>query len=388
MRRKQERYVVLAAALAGAWCGVPLPAAAQSDPTGSHKTIGISNIQFIQLDAPADLPFIVVDTLTQAPQSPSPDPTLTMPTTRIDRVVVGSSGGDKIIIEDARVLPVDSTYVPLQMQVSPSNPRLPAGTLIHLTISNGLPPYRLVQRLEGQSTAPVMFRATAGIGPDGTATWISAARLANIHQPDDQQPQFYIAKDKSGRSATIQVSVFPPVEIRPAQGVAYVGQSMYVSAWGGVHPTAGPWTYEFASNLSGGTIEPDPSSPFQAIYTPGSTAGVTDAIAVKDSEGNQAEARFEVKSPLTIVEANGALTFQGTVTLTVGQTFRFSAVGGTGEGYRWGNYNNYSVYNEVEYGNGVMDSATGEYTARKAGEDQVYVNDSANNAYTIKVEIQ
>lgn len=308
----------------------------------------------------------------------------------VDRVVVGSAGNDQITVVDARGITVmgglgsqpDSNYVPPQL--SPKAVQVPDGTEVQLVASNGRPPYRMTVLLPG--TVPDVWGGGIRAGSDG-ASWVLVAGLGNIHQPDDQTPQRFIVTDMYGRSDTASVSVFPRVVVYPSEGVVY-GNGLFISASGGINPGAESLALAFAENLSGGTLVPDPNDPSRATYTPGPTTGVTDVLVVKDSEGNQAEARFEVKAPLAIVEANGAPPAQGVVRLEVGQVLQFHGVGGTGEGYRWGNYNNYTVNGGVERGNGTVDSATGEYTARKAGEDQVYVNDSANNAYTIKVEIQ
>ncbi len=392
MERGYRRYGLVSSVLAIALLG-GVASRVSGQTQGTHQ-IDVSNTQYIP---PPDS--TAVNQPPPAPGTTTQDGTAPVSgdASRVDRVVVGSAGGDQITVVDARSIAVvvDLTGLPIALlpgqpdpgyvppQLMPEAVQVPVGAQVQLSVRNGVPPYRLFK------TQPHSFPSAVGAGTTDSS-WVVTAVLASIHRPDDRTPQLYIATDAYGRRDTASVTVFPPVMVTPSSGAVYSGNGIYVSASGGSSPGAAPSTFDFAENgnLSGGTIVPDASGMNRVIYTPGPTTGVTDILVARDSDGNQAQASFEVKVPLTIVEANGAPPAEGVVRLTVGQVLQFHGAGGTGEGYRWGNYNSYSVNNGVEYGNGTLDSVTGEYTARKAGEDQVYVNDSANNAYTIKVEIQ
>jgi WD40 repeat protein len=282
---------------------------------------------------------------------------------------------------DPEFAPVVPDYAP--PEISPRVTSVASGAVLTLTVANGKAPFTFAQVPTGQPNDYYGNNPCATTFDAATGT-ITAA-VYNKHQSDNMTPQLFTVKDAKGNVDTAVITVFPKVEMQPVSGTVFSGNAQYLNAYGGTNAYGDPWTFEFVQNSSGGTIAPSPYGA-QQVYTPGPNGG-TDIIVAKDKDGHEARATYEVAKALTINEANGAPTFTGNIDLTVGQTFTFTASGGSGSGYRYGNYNAYYIYSGNAYGNGTI-TPEGVYTAKRAGQDQVYVNDSAYNAYTITVTIR
>lgn len=270
--------------------------------------------------------------------------------------------------------------------IAPKTAKIAAGDRLMLTVQNGKAPFEWRQVPTGQENDYYGNNPCSTVFDAASATL--TAGMYNKHQWDNFTPQLFSVKDAKGNLDTAEIVVYPRVEMSPQSQIVYSGISQGLSAWGGVNTYGEPYTFELVQNQSGGTVDPaDPSQyRYQPMYTPGPNPGV-DIIAVRDKEGHEGRAEFQIQTPLTINEANGAPTFSGNVSVAVGQTFTFTASGGSGTGFRFGNYNDYYVHYGTEYGNGRIDPETGRYTAKRVGQDQVYVNDSVYNAYTINVTV-
>lgn len=258
-------------------------------------------------------------------------------------------------------------------------------SLIDRMSAVGVSPYEWAQLPEG-SASGVLSRT------DGSYTPV-------ITNPNDLQSQVrdvIRVRDGIGDEAKISIRACPAVSIYNTSGnsTVYAGVGVGLNGGGGASGSVygAPWTWRFVQNNSGGTLtKPDYGYSYQINYTPGPTTGVKDVIVCTDMYGmSSPPTEFTVQQRLRSAVASKSFyptePFQ-TLTLKVGETVQFTASGGSGSGYRWGNYNNYYIYGGKAYGNGTVDPNTGSYTAKRAGSDAVYVNDSASNAFTVNITI-
>lgn len=263
----------------------------------------------------------------------------------------------------------------------------------YLVAGTGIPPFRPYPReIYNDYTKTWSFPSTVDTS---SGSIVVTGKLVDINNSSNMTPQSIEVYDinptfsrvvgegaglriLSGDSTLVNVVVYPKLQIYPKSQTVYGGVSVNLSAGGGTNGHGEPYTWDFVSNNSGGTFQPATYS-YPAAYTPGPTTGVTDVISVKDKDGHEVRGEYLVKPRLTIDQANGAEPFQGTWDMARGQTQQFTASGGSGSGYRWGNY---------DASKGTIDPATGVYTALKCCvTDQIYVNDDAGNAYTMNVRM-
>lgn len=171
-------------------------------------------------------------------------------------------------------------------------------------------------------------------------------------------------KDSLGNTATVDVSVGPPLAASPSATSAPPNGSVTFSTTGGSGILAG---WAFVTNNSGGTINA------AGVYKAGPTGNVTDTVRATDSLGNTAQATVTVTGGVTVSPAVASAPPRGSVS--------FNASGGSGGGYAWSFVTNAS--------GGTIAAATGVYTAGPTGSktDTVRVTDSLGNTKDVTITV-
>ncbi len=164
--------------------------------------------------------------------------------------------------------------------------------------------------------------------------------------------------DALGSYAEAVVTVSPAIAISPAAPTTPPRGSLAFTAEGG---TGTGWAWSFATNASGGTIDPSTGA-----YTAGATPSVTDVVRVEDSLGNFAIKDVDVGPGISVTPVDpGAYP---------GESVDLTAHGGSGTGYTW-------AMVTVNSNGGQLDAATGVYTAgtTRGVVDIARVTDSLGN---------
>ncbi len=163
--------------------------------------------------------------------------------------------------------------------------------------------------------------------------------------------------DSLGNLATAKVTVGAGIGISPKSASLPPRASASFTATGG---SGVGYSWSLSANASGGVVDAATGA-----YAAGPTGGVTDVVQVKDSLGNVATRSVSVTAGISIMPATASLPPRASVV--------FSALGGAGTGYSW------SL--SAHASGGVIDAATGAYTAGPTGgvTDVIQVADSLGN---------
>jgi hypothetical protein len=222
-------------------------------------------------------------------------------------------------------------------------------------------------------TAPkgtISFSATGGSGSgytwslakNGSGASIIAGTGAYTAGSGTNAVDTVSVTDSLGNKTSVNVSVGGGLAVDPAAPATSPKGTIAFTAFGG----SGSFTWSFASNASGGTI-----NPVTGTYVAGPNGNVTDAVLVTDSLGNSASVPITVGPVLSIAPPLAETTTGGKLV--------FTGAGGSGAGYLWSIPSNQS--------GGVV--VNGAYTAgTSAGTDQVRLTDSLGNVATATVTVR
>ncbi|MES1205573.1 MAG: Ig-like domain-containing protein, partial [Pseudomonadota bacterium] len=173
------------------------------------------------------------------------------------------------------------------------------------------------------------------------------------------------ATDSLGNVASATVQVGPGVSLTPNAPAAAPQGAIHFVASGG---SGLGYSFAIVTNGSGGTIDPGTGN-----YVAGSSGSAVDLVRATDSLGNVASVSVTVGAGLTLTPESP--------TAAPGQIVGFSGRGGGGTGYH------YAL--TVNGSGGVIDAATGTYTAGLMANtvDTIVVTDLLGNRGTTTVHV-
>ncbi len=178
------------------------------------------------------------------------------------------------------------------------------------------------------------------------------------------------------RHRTVLVCVGSPLSIDVPSQQPTVGTTLTCVARAG---SGQGYRWHLVDGPSGGHVDP-----LTGVYTAGPEAGVTDVLAVSDSEGSVKTLNLLVTPPIRGLLSIGVPIDQEIGFLLPaagGRALTYTASGGSGQGYRWSLPQNLS--------GGRVDPVTGVYTPGPTGgvTDLLAVTDSAGGVATLQLSV-
>jgi hypothetical protein len=225
---------------------------------------------------------------------------------------------------------------------------------------------------------PVTFTAWGGLStnPDGGPPYLYSMAAAPSGGHVDPHTGAYWAGDAGlrtdviqatdtlGNSGTFSMPVTAGISVTPSNPTVVPRGGLSFHADGG---SGLGFRWSLATNASGGTI-----GLVTGVYAAGATGGVTDAVRVADTLGNEGWVNVAVST--------GVAISPNTLTLAPLNSQTFTASGGSGAGYQW----------SLDAGSGgAINSTSGAYTAGPRGNviDLVGVGDSLGNTAALAVTV-
>jgi hypothetical protein len=249
------------------------------------------------------------------------------------------------------------TVVPA-LAVSPTSATVATGNTVALTATGGV----------GSPTWSISPNHSGATLTCSDSTHCSYVAGTNANQADT-----VVVADTIGNQVTSVITVHAQPSLSPASGAVVVGDTVQVTASGGV----GTFTWSLSAPSGGSFSGSCPVGAMTCTYQAGMVSGATDTITVTDSLNNKVTASFIVHPALALAP--------GQSTVAVSDTVTFTASGGTG-GFVWTIPSNNS---NASFLGSCAGNSTCQYKAGTTGStlDTVTVTDSGGHTASALVTV-